>query len=634
MAGAINFSIGNWFDSDGDGTLDAPAGSLRLGGFVGNPYSVYGTPDRTGPASVGSLTTQNVVIATDGHDLISMQSGESVQKIYGLGGDDDITGSGASDDTIRGGAGADILFGGALDDLLAGDEGNDTIQGEEGNDSLYGGGNDDYLDAGIGNDLVYGGDGNDTIFGGEAGDTIYGGAGDDLIWDDFHAVDGASTSIFAGIGDDRVKLSALAGTGGTISGGAGYDKLEMTAVIDHDLSGFSVSGFEQLLTRGRVFASAAIFNGFSDIRDVLDEGVESPAGSIALGLAEAGNVNFASRIGASNFLDVEGSAGNDRITGHAGVDHFDGGEGNDTLIGAGGADTLDGGEGDDSLNGGEGNDSLAGGGGDDTLDGGSGTNTLVGGVGNDVYILRSELDVVNEAGGDSGDEIRAEFDIFSIDIAIENATLLGGGDFQINGNGNNNVLRGNSGHNAMWGFDGDDRLVGNGGDDTLSGESGKDTVIGGEGSDDLDGGDGNDLVSGGDGDDRIYGGWDGQDLLVGGTGLDTFVFTTWSDPASNRDRITDFSPADDMIELNGFQFAGLGGLPSGPLDEDAFYVIGSGDPQDAEDRVLYDPSTGKLYFDPDGNAEGGAAPVEFAILTGAPGIAHTNFVVAGDVFEF
>jgi Ca2+-binding RTX toxin-like protein len=48
-------------------------------------------------------------------------------------------------------------------------------------------------------------------------------------------------------------------------------------------------------------------------------------------------------------LSITGGAGNDTITGMAGVDHLYGGAGNDTIVGGGGADILDGGTGTDTV---------------------------------------------------------------------------------------------------------------------------------------------------------------------------------------------------------------------------------------------------------------------------------------------
>ena len=46
---------------------------------------------------------------------------------------------------------------------------------------------------------------------------------------------------------------------------------------------------------------------------------------------------------------------------------------------------------------------------------------------------------------------------------------------------------------------------------------------------------------------------------------------------------------------------------------------------DATDRIVYDSTTGDLYYDSDG--VGGAASVKFAALTGAPTLAATDFEV-------
>ncbi len=74
----------------------------------------------------------------------------------------------------------------------------------------------------------------------------------------------------------------------------------------------------------------------------------------------------------------------------------------------------------------------------------------------------------------------------------------------------------------------------------------------------LTGGSGADLLSGGAGDDRLIGGAGadilvdgaGADRLTGGAGADIFVFEMDGAP----DRITDFDPAEDRIDLSGWRF--------------------------------------------------------------------------------
>jgi VCBS repeat-containing protein len=74
---------------------------------------------------------------------------------------------------------------------------------------------------------------------------------------------------------------------------------------------------------------------------------------------------------------INGTEGNNRLTGGSGNDVINGNGGNDRLNGGSGADTLNGGAGNDELNGGSGNDVLDGGNGSDELEGGSGNDTLI-----------------------------------------------------------------------------------------------------------------------------------------------------------------------------------------------------------------------------------------------------------------
>ena len=74
---------------------------------------------------------------------------------------------------------------------------------------------------------------------------------------------------------------------------------------------------------------------------------------------------------------INGTEGNNRLTGGSGNDVINGNGGNDRLNGGSGADILNGGAGKDELNGGSGNDILDGGSGSDELEGGSGNDTLI-----------------------------------------------------------------------------------------------------------------------------------------------------------------------------------------------------------------------------------------------------------------
>jgi Ca2+-binding RTX toxin-like protein len=81
---------------------------------------------------------------------------------------------------------------------------------------------------------------------------------------------------------------------------------------------------------------------------------------------------------------INGTPGNDNLTGTSGNDIINGSEGDDVLTGVRASDVL---------NGGDGNDILSGAKGSDTLNGGLGNDNLVGGAGNDVFVLGARLGV-------------------------------------------------------------------------------------------------------------------------------------------------------------------------------------------------------------------------------------------------
>jgi Ca2+-binding RTX toxin-like protein len=160
---------------------------------------------------------------------------------------------------------------------------------------------------------------------------------------------------------------------------------------------------------------------------------------------------------------------------------------------------------------------------------------------------------------------------------------------------------------------------------TIVGNAGVNTLTGGSGNDSLEGGAGNDKLIGGGGADTLAGGL-GNDNLTGGLGADVFVFNTTPNASSNKDTITDFNATDDAIWLAKSVMAGLGGT-AGALGADAFWGgAGITASHDATDRVLYNQTTGALYYDADGN--GSTAAIQLAQFT-----AGTALTVA-DVFIF
>ena len=88
-----------------------------------------------------------------------------------------------------------------------------------------------------------------------------------------------------------------------------------------------------------------------------------------------------------------GSQGTDTLYG---IENVDGTGGNDVITGSAVANQLAGMKGDDTLKGGGGDDQLMGGSGNDILDGGAGADSMFGGLGNDTFVVDNPFDVVKE----------------------------------------------------------------------------------------------------------------------------------------------------------------------------------------------------------------------------------------------
>jgi Ca2+-binding RTX toxin-like protein len=205
--------------------------------------------------------------------------------------------------------------------------------------------------------------------------------------------------------------------------------------------------------------------------------------------------------------------------------------------------------------------------------------------------------------------------------AGDNTVQGAAGADRLYGYAGDDTLEGGSGNDMLYGGLGTDTLDGGTGNDRLYGEVGNDTLEGGSGSDRLNGGAGSDTLLGGLGSDRLAGG-EGQDTLTGGAGRDTFVFDLSPNLSGNVDLIKDFTHAQgDKISLSIADFTGF--AHTGAISADQFYAAADAiAAHDASDRMIYNTSTGALYYDVDG--QGGADAVQIATIQ-SPDTAHLAY---------
>jgi Ca2+-binding RTX toxin-like protein len=268
---------------------------------------------------------------------------------------------------------------------------------------------------------------------------------------------------------------------------------------------------------------------------------------------------------------------------------------------------------------------------------------LVGGTGNDFYGVDDTGDVVVEAYG-AGTELVQSSITYILGDYLENLTLTGSGVIDGTGNSLHNILTGNSAANTLDGGTGADTLIGGAGDDVYVVDNTGDVVIeltgGGTdlvqssitfslsgnvesltltGSDAIDG-KGNaleNILIGNSAQNTLDGGL-GSDSLTGGSGQDQFVFSTSLNSTTNVDTLLDFQTGADSIVLSEAVFAQLADLDIGSSPSADNLLIGDA-ALDANDYLLYNSSTGVLYYDADGSGTASAA-VAFAKieLNGVP----------------
>lgn len=356
------------------------------------------------------------------------------------------------------------------------------------------------------------------------------------------------------------------------------------------------------------------------------------------------------------------------------------GDGSVSVTGGSFADYLLGTSSSDVIVGNEGNDILLAKQGNDSIDGGKGADTMIGGTGNDIYVVDSATDKIIENTGEGEDRVISSVN-YTLGNNLENLVLTDNAKIGI-GNSLDNVIIGNDQNNTLKGNAGNDTIDGKGSatGDILAGGLGDDqyfinserdiiqeaaaqgtdlaiytvnithtlnsfvenlqlieangliyakgndlsnTIIGNNNDNQMYGLGGNDSIAAGGGNDALVGGA-GNDTLQGGPGSDIFVFDTALNATTNVDTIVDFaSESGDMIHLSSLIFASLKSLsPADHIGSDNFLVTNhapsSADLTTSKQFIVYDQSSGDLYYDADGN---GAAKglIKFAHLASLDG---------------
>jgi serralysin len=126
--------------------------------------------------------------------------------------------------------------------------------------------------------------------------------------------------------------------------------------------------------------------------------------------------------------------------------------------------------------------------------------------------------------------------------------------------------------------------------------------------------------------DTLVGG-KGSDVLTGGAGADAFVFNFVPNTSNNRDTITDFTSGTDVLQLSKAIYTAISGAIGGLATEQFWSAPGAVTGHDADDRIVYNPTTGILYYDADGSGSGAAVQIALLGTSTHPALAFTDIVL-------
>jgi len=223
------------------------------------------------------------------------------------------------------------------------------------------------------------------------------------------------------------------------------------------------------------------------------------------------------------------------------------------------------------------NDIIYGGSGNDTITGGGGNDLIWGGLGADLFNITSGTNSINDLSNGT-DILKVSSGATATATAAWNFTAtsatINNGTASINANGHSISLALAGGANG-W---------------TLTNSSATGvSLIGSSHNDTINGGSGNDTITGGN----------GNDTLFGGAGSDKFVFNVIPS-ATNHDTITDFVHGLDILQLSKTIFNHIFTWASNEFYSAPGAVAG----HSSTDRIVYNSTTGNLYYDADGNGAG------------------------------
>lgn len=566
----------------------------------------------------------DTIIGGEGADTIAGH--QSADIIYGDEESDDCEGPGepgGSDDKIFGGPGDDKIWGGLGNDILVGEGGNDTICGNGGGDDLFGGNGRDRLNGGSGPDILLGDSGDlaehtpadhessmaDVVALVQAGnETAVGPAIADC--DDSISGEGNADCLFGGDGNDF-----LFGEGGHdkmygeadddyMDGNAGDDYMEGNA--DNDTMH---GGQHNDTMRG------------NDDNDTMygDSGDDYMEGNADNDTMRGGQDNDTMH-GNDGSDTMYGDSGDDLMFGDNHDDTMRGGMGDDTMYGNADNDLMYGEADDDGMYGNMGQDEMYGNAGDDYMEGNQDHDTMFGGPDQDDMIGGSAgsgtADTNDDMNGNDGHDVMAG-DNASItrpggvnpadgsvlrvvvlhDLASGNSDTTAAGPDTMNGNGGNDQMYGQGEADIMHGNEGDDYMEGNGGSDLMHGDAQQDDLIGGTSQE---------LGGTPDGSDTIYGDED-YDVILGDNAAitrlivnDQWVVNTFNDAVSRHITLYDVA----TVLSTPPAVASGGDLLFGGTEDDLMYGQGnSDDADDDNDGLINEDPVDGLDNDGDGSTD-------------------------------